>query len=178
MGLIKWLLRAFWLRATQKSLQTFSRSLPFGDYVSDRWQRAELLGFGSGSTIYDSSIVIGNVRVGSGTWIGPFVVLDGSGGLEIGDTCSISAGVQIYTHDTVDWAISKGEAVPKHAPVTIGDGCYIGPNAVIARGVTLGPGCIVGANSFVNRSVPAGARVWGVPARTQDPAHENVSDSS
>ena len=24
-------------------------------------------------------------------------------GLEIGDTCSISAGVQIYTHDTVEW---------------------------------------------------------------------------
>ena len=33
---------------------------------------------------YDSVLVIGDVQVGKNTWIGPFVVLDGSGGLEIG----------------------------------------------------------------------------------------------
>ena len=63
-------------------------------------------------------LVIGDVKVGSHTWIGPNVILDGSGGgLEIGDYCSIDAGAQIYTHDTVMWAISGGQvpAMPTHA---------------------------------------------------------------
>ena len=110
-------------------------SLPFGDYIVDRWEKAKNLGFGEGSSIYDSAIVIGDVKVGKNTWIGPFTVLDGTGGLEIGDTCSISAGVQIYTHDTVEWAISGGKHPKEQAPVQIGNRCYIGPNSIISKGV-------------------------------------------
>jgi acetyltransferase-like isoleucine patch superfamily enzyme len=72
------------------------RFLPMGEYFGDRWARAEYYGFGEGSSVYDSAIIIGDVRVGKNTWIGPNVILDGSGGLTIGDFCTISAGVQIY----------------------------------------------------------------------------------
>lgn len=141
------------------------RTLPFGDCVVDRWQKARLLGFGERVSIYDSSYVFGDVSVGAGTWIGPFTVLDGSGGLEIGEWCSISAGVQIYTHDTVDWALSGGGAEASRAPVKIGSRCYIGPNTIIAKGVTIGDGCVIGANSLVNDDIPSGARAWGSPVR-------------
>ena len=141
------------------------RTLPFGDYVVDRWEKARRLGFGKGSSIYDSSLVIGAVKVGRQTWIGPFTVLDGSGGLEIGDFCSISAGVQIYTHDSMRRAISGGRAQIEHTPTRIGSRCYIGPNTVIARGVTIGSGCVIGANSLVLADVPAGCRAWGTPCR-------------
>jgi acetyltransferase-like isoleucine patch superfamily enzyme len=147
--------------------QRWHRSLPFGDYVVDRWAKAKALGFGGGSSIYDSALVLGDVKVGRNTWIGPFTVLDGSGGLEIGDNCSVSAGVQIYSHDTVNWATSGGTAPPDRAPVRIGSNCYIGPNAIISKGVTIGDGCVIGANSLVNRDVPTGRRVWGTPARCQ-----------
>ena len=73
----------------------WKRTLPFGDYFVDRWEKANELGFGKGTSIYDSAIVIGDVKVGENTWIGPNVILDGSGGLQIGSWCSISAGVQI-----------------------------------------------------------------------------------
>lgn len=86
----------------------WNRVLPFGDYISDRHEKAIFLGFGSGTTIYDSSLVFGEVSVGQNTWIGPFTSLDETGVLTIGDNCSISAGVQIYTHDTVQWATSGG----------------------------------------------------------------------
>lgn len=89
-------LRAFWAAARDEVDARFHRTLPLGDYVVDRWEKARSLGFGEGTSIYDSSLVLGDVRVGARTWIGPFTVLDGSGGLEIGDTCSVSAGVQIY----------------------------------------------------------------------------------
>lgn len=143
----------------------WNRSLPFADYIVDRWQKARALGFGEGSSIYDSSLVFGDVNVGVNTWIGPFTVLDGSGGLTIGDYCSISAGVQIYTHDTVKWATSGGSHEPERAPVHIGNRCYIGPNVVVCKGVAIGDGCIVGANSFVNQDIPSDKKVWGVPAQ-------------
>lgn len=142
------------------------RILPVGDLLSDRWEKARYLGFGEGSSIYDSSLVFGDVRVGVNTWIGPFTILDGSGGgLTIGDHCSISAGVQIYTHDSVERALSGGVAPLSKAPVSIGSRCYLGPNAVIAKGVHIGDGCVVGAHSLVLEDVPTGVRVFGSPAK-------------
>src|SRR5690242_5080958 len=74
----------------------FARSLPFGDAMFDRWERAQRLGFGADASIYDSALVYGDVSVGEHSWIGPNVLLDGSGGaLAIGAWCSISAGVHI-----------------------------------------------------------------------------------
>ena len=107
------------------------RDLPFQELLSDRWKRAEKLGFGEGASIYETSFVYGDVKVGRNTWIGPYTLLDGSGGLTIGDFCSISAGVQIYTHDTVKWAVTGGKAAYERAPVTIGDCCHIGANVVV-----------------------------------------------
>jgi acetyltransferase-like isoleucine patch superfamily enzyme len=108
------------------------------------------------------------VKVGGNTWIGPFTILDGSGDLEIGDFCSISAGVQIYTHDTVKWAISGGAEATEHAPVKIGSRCYIGPNTIISKGVTIGDGSVIGAHSCCNRDIPGGAKAWGSPVRYQE----------
>jgi acetyltransferase-like isoleucine patch superfamily enzyme len=145
------------------------RHVALGDLCTDRWETARFLGFGEGSSCYDNVLVLGEVKVGRQTWIGPNVVLDGSGGLEIGDYCSISAGVQIYTHHTVAWATSMGQAEVERSPTRIGSGVYVGPNTVIAMGVTIGDRTVIGAMSLVNRDVPSGARAWGVPARFVPP---------
>lgn len=150
----------------QSFLEQHKRSLPFADALFDRWERAKLLGFGEGTSVYDSCVILGNVKVGKNTWIGPHSVLDGSGGLEIGDNCSISAGVQIYSHDSVNWAVSGGQQPYEYGKTTIGSNCYIAPNVIISKGVSLGEGCIVGANSFVNRSFAAGSKLAGNPAKT------------
>ncbi len=95
-----------------------------------------------------------------------FTILDGSGGgLSIGSHCSISAGVQIYTHDTVNRSLSGGTAKIDTAPTRIGSNCYIGPNTVIAKGVTIGDNVVIGANSLVNKDIPSGKKAFGTPCR-------------
>ena len=157
--------RALYERLRQEMREKWDRDLPFEELLFDRWERARSLGFGEGTSIYHNSYVYGKVSAGRNTWIGPFTLLDGTGSLTIGDYCSISAGVQIYTHDTVEWALTGGRADYAYAPVVIGNNTYIGPNAIIARGVELGEGTVVGANSFVNASFAAGSRIAGNPAR-------------
>lgn len=162
--ILKYLKKVF-LYKRHETKNKYNRVLPLGDYISDRWEKAKFLGFGQGSSIYDNVIVFGPVCVGENTWIGANVILDGSGGLTIGSYCSISAGVQIYSHDSVQWAISGGQKEYEYAKTVIGDHCYIGPNVVIQKGVTIGEGSIIGANSFVNKDIPPYSKAYGIPAK-------------
>jgi acetyltransferase-like isoleucine patch superfamily enzyme len=157
-------LNAFWRERRAEVDAIHNRTLPFGDYIVDRWEKAQALGFGEGASVYDSVLVFGQVKVGANTWVGPFVILDGSGGLEIGSHCSISAGVQIYSHDSVDWAI-KGASSYEYAATLIGDNCYIGPNTIVAKGVRIGDRCVIGANSLVLSDVPPDSKAVGSPCK-------------
>lgn len=146
-------------------LDEFSRSVPFGDAFVDRWERAKKLGFGEKTNIYDSSLVIGNVTVGSNCWIGPYTILDGSGSLTIGDYCTVSSGVHLYTHDNVKNTLSSGKVPIERAPSSIGNNTYIAPNVLIVKGVSIGNYCVIGANSFVNKSFDDFSIIGGTPAK-------------
>jgi acetyltransferase-like isoleucine patch superfamily enzyme len=152
-------------RLRAEMAERHQRDLPLQDLLTDRWERARALGFGEGSSIYQSAYVYGDVQVGAGTWIGPNVLLDGSGGLRIGDGCDISAGVQIYSHDTVERTVSEGRREISHAPTAIGDHAHVGAAAVVAKGVTVGDHAVIGACAFVNRDVAPHTVAAGVPAR-------------
>ena len=159
-------LRKAYIETDEELRAQFDRSLPFADGLFDRWERAQRLGFAEGASIYNSSLVYGDVKVGENTWIGPYTLLDGSGGeVSIGSFCSISAGVHIYTHDTVMWALSGGRLEKRTGPVQIGDCCYIASQCIIAPHVSIGRQCVVAANSFVNRDVPDRTIVGGNPAK-------------
>ena len=134
--------------------KNFNRHVSLQDLLTDRWETAKFYGFGEGTSCYNNVLIIGDVKVGKNTWIGPNVVLDGSAGLEIGDYVSISAGVQIYTHNTVDWSTSLGKESTKRKATKIGSGVYLGPNSIIQMGTTIGDKAIVGAMSIVNKNIP------------------------
>jgi serine acetyltransferase len=162
---LKELLQQVRLAREAELAEKFDRSLPFADGLFDRWERARRLGFEPEASIYDSACVFGTVRVGAKTWIGPYVMLDGSGGgITIGATCSISSGVHIYTHDTVLWALSGGKMGQRRGPVVIGNRVYVGSQAVITRGVTVGDMSVIAANSFVREDVAPRTIVSGSPA--------------
>ncbi len=158
-------LRQLYKNLRKEFRQKWDRDFPFEEILFDRWERANDLGFGEGTSIYHSSYVYGDVKVGKGAWIGPYTLLDGSGTLVIGDHCNISSGVQIYTHDSVKRALTGGIAQIEHAPVVIGDYCYIGPQTVITKGVTIGDHSVIGACSLVNKDIPPYSIAMGIPCR-------------
>jgi len=129
--------------------------------LSNRVETAKFYGFGDGTSCYNNVLILGDVKVGKNTWIGPNVILDGSGGLTIGDFVSISAGVQIYTHHTVDWSNSFGKNPINSKTTIIGSGVYLGPNSIIQMGIHIGDKAVVGAMSFVNKNIPKERRWYG-----------------
>jgi len=145
--------------------EKWDRVIPFEELLFDRWEKAEFVNAGEGTSIYHMCYIYGDVEIGKNTWIGPFTLLDGTGGLKIGDYCSISAGVQIYTHDTVKWALSGGKHKYEYAPVKIGNCCFIGAGTIILKGVRIGNHCLVAANSLVNKSFGDNSIIAGVPAK-------------
>ena len=52
-----------------------------------------------------------------------------------------------------------------HAPVIIGENCWIGRNVSIMKGVTIGDNCVIAANSVVTKSIPANCIAAGNPAK-------------
>ena len=158
-------LRNLIYKLRREKREQYHRHVSVGDLLTDRWEIARDYGFGEGTSCYDNVLILGNVKVGRNCWIGPNVVLDGSGGeLSIGDQVDISAGVHIYTHDTVQRAISGGVGDLEYAPIRIGSCVYIGPQSIIQKGVTIGDGVVIGAMSLVNRDVPSNIKAWGIPA--------------
>lgn len=150
----------------EEMYQKWNRTLPIGDLIVDRWEKASYLNFGERSSIYDSSIVMGKVEVGKDTWIGPNTLLDGTGGyLKIGMGCDISAGVQIYTHDTVCRCLSGGKMEIEKGNVTIGNFCYVAPMSIISKGVTIGDHSLVAAHSLVKQSCEKFSILAGIPAK-------------
>ena len=148
------------------TFRDYKRVNPFQEDITDWKERGEFLfGKGKNITVYNSSLVVGDVKVGENTWIGPYAELDGTGGLEIGSFCSISSGVNITTHDSVKWALSGGKMNYEKSPVKIGNCCFIGTHAFISRGVELGNHVLVGAGAVVTKSFPDFSIIAGVPAK-------------
>ena len=162
------LIRNFISQLDDETLYNYGRLNPFYENLSDWKQRGNKWNGSNNITIYNSTTIVGDVLIGEHTWVGPFCSLDGSGGLKIGEYCSVSASVHILTHDTVDWATSGGQKPYRYAQTAIGDNCFIGTGSIILPGVTLGKKCVVGAGSVVNCSFPDGCRIAGVPARLID----------
>ena len=96
--------------------------------------------------------IIGNPQIARECWIGPFTVIDASGGLDIGE------GTNISNRDYPE--LDK-------KPVKIGKYCHIGPNSTILMGTKIGDYSVIGTGTVVleNTEIPPYSVVVGIPAK-------------
>lgn len=85
--------------------------------------------------------------------------------VKIGDNCLIAPQVGIYTAEHPIDRNTRISGLELGRPITIGNDCWIGGNAVINPGVTLGDNVIVGSGSVVTKSFPSNVIIAGNPAK-------------
>jgi len=109
----------------------------------------------------------GSIWIARRVWLGPYVVIYGHGGVEIGEQTLVSMHCTILSsnHGVPPVGSLIRETPDELRPTKIGRDVWIGANAVVLGGVTVGDGAVVGAGAVVNRDVDSGAVVAGVPAR-------------
>lgn len=157
---------AFLEKRRQEMKEKYDRVLPTGELLFNRYDKAEYLGAGDGTSVYDTSVIMGDVRLGRHVWVGPYTLLEGvHAPVTIGNFVSVNSGVQIYSHDSTKYYVSGGRVPFKEGPVTVGDYTVIGSMSMISCGVTIGSHCVIGANSLVTRDIPDGHIAGGTPAR-------------
>lgn len=111
----------------------------------------------------------GTVRIGNGSEIGERCRISIANYLEIGEKVLLSPNVYItdcdHEYRNIDVPVIDQGIVQKGQKVSIGEGSYIGINAVIVGNVKIGKHCVIGANSVVTKDVPDFCVAVGGPAK-------------
>ena len=120
--------------------------------------------------ISDQAVVIGDVKIGDGCYVGPGAILRGDyGSIEIGPGTSVEENVTIHAPPErvcqVGEKVTLGHGAIIHAR-SIGDLAVVGMGAVLSLGVKVGERAIVAEGAVVkmNQKVAAGVVVAGNPA--------------
>lgn len=85
--------------------------------------------------------------------------------IEFGPDCMLGPGVHLYTATHPLAAAERNAGLESGAPITVGEGAWIGGQAILTAGVDVGDRAVVGAGAVVTEDVPADTVVAGNPAR-------------
>ena len=109
---------------------------------------------------------LGYIQLGHDVKIGPYCVIYGAGCVEIGNYVHLGPGVKIMSqsgkHDNSRLTHSPNYTLSE---VSIGEGSWIGTNAVILGGTQIGRCVSIAPNSVVSGIIPDYAVVAGNPGR-------------
>jgi serine O-acetyltransferase len=101
------------------------------------------------------------IEIHPGATIGRRLFIDHGAGVVIGETAIIGDDVLMYHQVTLGGtSLDKSKRHP-----TIGNGVLIGMGAKILGPITIGDHCQIGANAVVNKDVPPNCVVVGIPGR-------------
>lgn len=100
-------------------------------------------------------------------FLGPYVVIYGHGGVEIGNDCLISMHCSILSSNHT---IATRDKVIRNEPdiamrTKIDPDCWLGAGVIVLGGVHIGQGCVIGAGAVVTKNLPPYCEAYGVPAR-------------
>ena len=106
------------------------------------------------------------LEVGAHSWIGEEVFILNFDPVRIGSQACVSQRVFLCTgnHDFRDEKFSF-----RSAPISVGDGAWVGASVFVGPGVEIGDEAVVTAGSVVLKSLPAGMVCGGNPAVAKSP---------
>lgn len=112
------------------------------------------------------------VEIHPGATIGRRFFIDHGMGVVIGETAEIGDDVMLYHGVTLG---GRTRDAGKRHP-TLGDGVAVGAGAKILGPVTIGDHCVIGANAVVTKDAVADSILVGIPAKPRArAAREDVS---
>lgn len=107
------------------------------------------------------------ITLADGVRIGLYSVLNGGDSISVGTKSLISGFVYLQTsmHGFKNKELLVQDQGYDHAPIELGEDCWLGTHVVILPGVVLGKGVVVGGNAVVNKSFDNHRVVGGIPAK-------------
>ncbi|TSD85634.1 acyltransferase [Mycobacterium sp. KBS0706] len=103
------------------------------------------------------------ISLGRGVIIGPRCTIGAASAIHLGDHVHLSKGVYV---ETAGLDFSAAAPYPHvHKPIAIGEGVWVGADAIVLGGVTIGDRAVIGAGAVVSRDVPPDTIVTGQPTR-------------
>ena len=125
--------------------------------------------FGNGSNFSFECKFVGieGISIGNRTSLANNTILDGRGGLEIGDNTMIGFQniILTSTHNFSRLDIPMCEQGMYTKPVKIGSDVWTGCRVTILPGVSIGDHAIIAAGAVIAKDIPAWAVAGGVPAK-------------
>jgi len=114
------------------------------------------------------------VEIHPGAEIGRRLFIDHGMGVVIGETSVIGDDVLLYHQVTLGG--TSINRVKRHP--TLGNGVLVGMGAKILGPISIGDRCMIGANAVVNKDIPADCTVVGIPGRIVRRNGERISDDT
>ena len=111
-------------------------------------------------------------KCGKHTHINRNVIIDSRGGINIGDSCSISFDCKLVTGRHL---IESPNFDYAPRSINISDYVHLGCGVIVLSGVKIGYGAVVAAGSVVTKDVPEYAIVAGIPAKIIGYRNKNLS---
>ena len=124
---------------------------------------------GEWTTVHDRCLLLSTsgLQIGAHGWFGQHTVLDGTGGLKIGNGVRVGMYSQIWSHVAAGEQI-EGCTLFGTRPVVIEDDVWLVGSCIVASGVTIGKRAVALIASNITKSVPANGVVAGSPALPKD----------
>jgi acetyltransferase-like isoleucine patch superfamily enzyme len=107
----------------------------------------------------------GTIELAQGSVVTAYAIMNGGADIRIGPQCIVGPRASINSSEhLMSRDLSVRDQGFRHDPVILEEGCWLGADVVINKGVRLGRGTVVGAHAVVTKDTEPFGIYAGIPA--------------